>query len=302
MKTIRYFLKFVLCFAFFFAAGQKKPDNTDESKQTSQQDTVVTTEATKTASSEENVLKISFDFEKFKRESIFVAGGKKKVTIINLPATIELQIDISVSGKKYKALTLPIEERKNLPANTFTYEIQEAFDFDKYTKVEIKIFKVNQGSKSKIAVYRLNGDTGKNWFTSFGVNSAFLTHSDTYKTTMVADAFRIEQDGGQKIIEYVPSIMFTFMNTGQPTAYGFTGGLGFDLEKISAFFGFSVGIGQNLFLTGGVTFHQQERLDSKYSSGQMVDATLSFDDLHSEYYRFNPFIGMSIRLDKNPFK
>jgi len=85
-------------------------------------------------------------------------------------------------------------------------------------------------------------------------------------------------------------------------SWGPTGGIGFDLDDISAFLGYSYYFGQNIVITGGAAFHKQLRLDSKYDVGQVVPAALNTNDINNSYYRLNPFISLTFALDNNPFK
>lgn len=99
----------------------------------------------------------------------------------------------------------------------------------------------------------------------------------------------------------MPTIMFTFLNNHKSISPGFTGGLGVNFEEISVFTGLSLGIGQNIILTGGVGIHKQMRPNSEYYLGQTIDSSVTNENLNESQYRVNPFLGISFRLDKNPF-
>jgi hypothetical protein len=145
------------------------------------------------------------------------------------------------------------------------------------------------------------------WTSTFGVSMVTLVNRDTYKSLLNSDGaspatYTIVQDGSNSHYDAIPVLMFTYSKLENDFSYGVTGGLGTDFETISAFAGLSLVIGQNFIVTSGLAFHKQLRLDSQYSEGQIVDSNLTFNDLNIEYYRFNPFISLTYRLNNNPYK
>lgn len=145
------------------------------------------------------------------------------------------------------------------------------------------------------------------WTPTFGISVVALANRDTYKSLLNSDGsdpatYTIVRDGSQKQYEGIPSVMFTYSMLESDFSIGFTGGLGTDFETLSTFVGLSGVIGQNFVVTAGLAFHEQLRLDSKYDVGQVVDSNLSFTDLNTVYYRFNPFISLTYRLNTNPYK
>jgi hypothetical protein len=172
-------------------------------------------------------------------------------------------------------------------------------DFDDNT---IYTFTLKKASDSEPSIYIFKSVSKWSWTTTFGANGVFLVNTDSYKTIKSVDnTYNIIEYKSEKRIEYIPSLMFTFLNKSKDVSFGFTGGIGFDLEQISVFSGLSLGIGQNIIFTAGVAFNQQAKLNSSFSVGQEVDTALTTENLTSQQYRFNPFVGISFRLDKNPF-
>ena len=115
-------------------------------------------------------------------------------------------------------------------------------------------------------------------------------------------SYSVAEIQDRKSMELMPAIMFTLMNKQENFSFGYTGGIGFNFEELALFTGLSLGIGQNIVLTGGVAVHKQHRPNADYSIGQVIENTVTSDDLNQKQYRFNPFLGLSFRLDSNPFK
>ncbi|MCT2562590.1 hypothetical protein [Chryseobacterium herbae] len=151
--------------------------------------------------------------------------------------------------------------------------------------------------EEKIRKYILKSESDWKWTTSFGANAVFLTSRSRF--TSVDNSVAQNRDG--KMMDLMPSIMFTFMNNQRNFSPGFTGGLGFNFEELSVFAGGALGIGQNIVLSAGVAVHKQNRPNTDYTVGQTIDSSVTSDNLNKMQYRVNPFVGLSFRFDKNPF-
>ena len=107
--------------------------------------------------------------------------------------------------------------------------------------------------------------------------------------------------------EYVPCVFFTWMpfkRMSKSHSFGFSGGIGIDLQSPVVFAGCSLVIQYNICLNFGIAFHKQYQLKPQYYSdtGTMtVDSLLSFEDLHRSVYRPSVSIGIAFRFDSNPF-
>lgn len=179
---------------------------------------------------------------------------------------------------------------------TFEFKLKER------SKVEFSIKKMKNSKVISEFRYTFNGKITHKWHTTLGIAGIALLKTDTYKTSAFEDGYIITQDGSQNLIDPVIVMMFTYIDLEEPNSFGPTGGIGFDLEKISVYGGASWYFGHNLVLTGGVALHQQLRLDNKYDVGQIMDSPIDSGDLNSFYYRVNPFISLTFALSKNIFK
>lgn len=187
--------------------------------------------------------------------------------------------------------------QKSTPSNSSDYMYD--LNFDKNTTYTIKIFSKDD---PKERTYVLKSQSNWSWTTTLGANAVVFTNRSKFVSTENAEVHTVTEIQDRKSIELMPAIMFTFMDNHKDISFGYTGGIGFNFEELALFTGLSLGIGQNIVLTGGVAVHKQNRPNSDYYIGQVIENTITTDDLNQKQYRFNPFLGLSFRLDSNPFK
>lgn len=187
------------------------------------------------------------------------------------------------------------EKSKPQPSSDYMYDLS----FDKNTTYTINIISEDAPKERK---YVLKSQSNWEWTTTFGGNAVVFTNRSKFASAEKEGVHTVAEIQDRKSIELMPAIMFTFMNNHKDISFGYTGGIGFNFEELALFTGLSLGIGQNIVLTGGVAVHKQNRPNSDYYIGQVIENTITTDDLNQKQYRFNPFLGLSFRLDSNPFK
>jgi len=176
--------------------------------------------------------------------------------------------------------------------------------------IKIDVFKTESDStkksttiKEKTYNYIYKTERKGSWQTTFGFNFIHLRNNDTYFSKTVDSTFVIAEGTNQNKYDFYPTIMFTwYANNSDTINFGLSGGLGYDLEKsVSVFVGGSIIYNQNITITAGLAFHNQQRLNSAYQEGDLIKENLSFEQLHEDYIRLNPFLSIAFRLDKSPF-
>lgn len=172
--------------------------------------------------------------------------------------------------------------------------------FKRNTELTITITTTDKNPVEK--VYKIKTQTDWRWTTTFGANAIFYTNRNQFISQTDNGLQKVTEIHSNKTMELMPTVMFNFMDYQDTISYGFTGGLGINFEEIAVFAGLSLGIGQNIILTGGVGVHKQTLPNTNYFVGQTIDSSVTNDNLNESQYRINPFIGISFRLDKNPFK
>ncbi|MCD2260429.1 porin family protein [Psychroserpens luteolus] len=147
------------------------------------------------------------------------------------------------------------------------------------------------------------------WRTTFGFNFIYITKQDTYFSKDIGDdSYMITEGTNRKKFDYHPTLMFTwlpnsYIKGNKNWQFGLSGGIGYDFDSsLSVFLGPSIIYNENITVSIGGAFHNQKRLLSQYTKNQVLNENLTFDQLHDDYIRFNPFVSISFRLDKNPFK
>jgi hypothetical protein len=237
-----------------------------------------------------------------------------KTITIDLSAKVD-SIELPVEKGNYK-LYIPSSELKSLVIKKKAIEYEPLKtdkekkdlaenllnDSDVVAELTFKsntqyILYIGVTGEDNIRKYILKSESDWKWTTSFGGNAVFLTNRSRF--TSVDNMVTQNRDG--KMIDMMPSIMFTFMNNQRNFSPGFTGGLGFNFEELSVFAGGALGIGQNIILSAGIAVHKQNRPNTDYSVGQIIDSSVTADNLNKMQYRVNPFVGISFRFDKNPF-
>ncbi len=217
------------------------------------------------------------------------------VTIKNLN---DKSISIKKNATMLPVLTMGTENETPLTSNDET--ILKKICFKRNTEYT---FTITSDEEPKERIYKIKTKTDWSWTTTFGANAIFYTHRNKYISQKTDDGMQeVVEIQDRKQMELMPAVMFTFINNHTNIQYGFTGGLGINFEEIAIFTGISLGIGQNIILTGGIGIHKQTRPNSNYSIGQTIESTITNDNLNESQYRVNPFLGISFRLDKNPFK
>lgn len=174
--------------------------------------------------------------------------------------------------------------------------------FKRNTELTITITITTTDKDPVEKVYKIKTQTDWRWTTTFGANAIFYTNRNQFISQTDNGLQKVAEIQSNKIIELMPTVMFNFMDYQNTISYGFTAGLGINFEEIAVFAGLSLGIGQNIILTGGVGVHKQTLPNANYFVGQAIDSSVTNDNLNESQYRINPFIGISFRLDKNPFK
>lgn len=172
--------------------------------------------------------------------------------------------------------------------------------FKRNTELTITITTTDKDPVEK--VYKIKTQTDWRWTTTFGANAIFYTNRNKFISQTDSGLQKVTEVQSNKTMELMPTVMFNFMDYQNTFSYGFTGGLGINFEEIAVFVGPSIGIGQNIILTAGVSVHKQTVPNANYFVGQTIDSSVTNDNLNESQYRVNPFIGISFRLDKNPFK
>ena len=244
-----------------------------------------------------------------------------QVTVVDKSITLDLSnkidsIEIIVEGGKaykfetrgsYKGISISKGVKLYPKLSPDTLQLEKVLTNSKFpdlkfgrnTQYTIVVRQLDEPTTRK---YIIKSQSDWSWTTTFGANAIFFSNRSKFISQKADDnSQKVVKIQDRKLMEVLPTIMFTFMNNHNNAPFGFTGGLGINFEEIAVFSGVSLGIGQNIILTGGMGVHKQMRPNSAYYMGQTIDSSITNENLNESQYRVNPFVGISFRLDKNPF-
>jgi len=185
----------------------------------------------------------------------------------------------------------------------------EVIDLKKSQILKVRISRKNVEGKELKWIRTFKTPSRGKWLTTYSFN--FITtqwgskEEFYFAKSIEMDEFEITMENNKKWVNFVPSITFTWLSGKRlyrTWACGGSAGIGFDLEKPVVFLGASIIYNQNLSLTLGYAAHQVKQLNGKYNEGDIIKENLTPDQLLNDQYRFNPFISLSLRFDRNPFK
>ena len=83
---------------------------------------------------------------------------------------------------------------------------------------------------------------------------------------------------------------------------GWTAGLGTDFNKAQVLTGLSFTIYSNLQIAAGAAFREEKVPTGLHAIGDTVKMNLTEAQLQVDAFRVRPFLSISLRFDRNPFK
>lgn len=259
--------------------------------------------------------KIEIDTESsIYKKTTFKKPGTYSIELVNYDSNKSYDIEINREYHQYQPLSIPKTDSKSGPIRV-SYHASKVIDTitlsqNQDVSIKIDVFKTESDStkksttiKEKTYNYIYKTERKGSWQTTFGFNFIHLRNNDTYFSKTVDSTFVIAEGTNQNKYDFYPTIMFTwYANDSDTINFGLSGGLGYDLKKsVSVFVGGSIIYNQNITITAGLAFHNQQRLNSAYQEGDLIKENLSFEQLHEDYIRLNPFLSIAFRLDKSPF-
>ncbi|PHR74569.1 MAG: hypothetical protein COA67_00395 [Lutibacter sp.] len=192
----------------------------------------------------------------------------------------------------------------SLPPQKDQFEKKFYISMGNRSKFELSIHVIQKENDSIIQKHKIiyKSKAKRKWVTSLGVSSNFIK-SNTYRSLKQDDdTYKIVKDGNNQKLQVIPLMQFSFINLEKDNDFCLTGGIGFDTENISVFAGGSYYVGQNIFLTAGVSLHKQKQLNNLYNENQILTEAVDESIINKDYYRINPFISFTYRLSSNVFK
>lgn len=204
------------------------------------------------------------------------------------------------SAATRKAMLKQLEERTEFVLNE-TFQLREG-------EVLTIVVSRNEGEKSHTWTHVLTTQPHGQWYVTYGFS--FITDmfnaEETYFAKSVPDTtlYTITKKNSNASLTFVPCVLVHWVPTkwaNKSFVPSLTGGLGFDLESPSVFFGGSVLFNSNLGIHLGVAAHKQNQLNGIYSAGEIIKENLTEEQLNEKFYTVNPFVSLSFRFSGSPF-
>ncbi len=161
-------------------------------------------------------------------------------------------------------------------------------------------------------VYKLilTSDDDSRWVINYGFafTSRALEPKKYFIEGLGADSFKIskKKDYGILDLRFTPAIFFSyFLNKklSKNFNHSLTGGVGFNTQTPVVFLGYNVMYNQNVGISFGLSFYEQQKLLGKYKENQILKEPLDEQQLYETLiFRPNFFLSFNFRFANNPFK
>ena len=181
----------------------------------------------------------------------------------------------------------------------FPIEMDEDHDYDVVVTTGDRAFK-----------YLFEGKSRGRWVMNYGFlfSSKGLEPSRYFLSQVGKDSFQVKKKGKYDALDFrfTPTIFFSYFldkNLNKPWNNSFSLGLGFNTQSPVVSVGYNGMYNQNIGVSFGLVFYEQEKLDGRFTEGQILKENLDESKLYEKtIFRPNLFFALNIRLGENPFK
>lgn len=191
----------------------------------------------------------------------------------------------------------------------------------KLTERELEPVTVTEYEGFRVEVARRAGDPPeewtfefvprkRNWLVSYGLqflpdeDESFFLASAEPDDDGNAQFEVVRERGDAKDLEPDGVVMLSYLFDPWGSSFrpGISVGLGLSENELAAFLGGTFSLGEFAFVSAGIAVHPQQRLTGSLEEGQVISTNLSSEQLHTETYAANWFVGLTLRFDRNPRK
>ncbi|MCB0712004.1 MAG: hypothetical protein KDD67_06710 [Ignavibacteriae bacterium] len=189
------------------------------------------------------------------------------------------------------------------------YQIADIVEMEPGQRLTVQVVGTLKGERGERKTWTtvFDGGTRGAWQISLGFGSPILLNRHRQFATVRdsgSERYKISERRSEDMFELIPAVFFHWTPTESKLrdwSWSMVGGLGLDFNEAVIFVGAAVTFNQNITLSLGGVAHQVRRLNPKYEADQYIPIELDDEQLHSEYYRINPFVGVTFRLASNIF-
>ncbi|MBZ0113673.1 MAG: hypothetical protein K8J08_14505 [Thermoanaerobaculia bacterium] len=183
------------------------------------------------------------------------------------------------------------------PVDKGPYRINPAIRLKSCWVADIVVSRVDTGNE-RTWKHTLKTPCGE-WRTGYGFT--FVPNRDkNYFSEKADDAFVIARTSDREELDYLPSIFFHWADPERSYwAPSWTAGLGSDLEEVALLIGLRWDIHENVGATIGLAIHERSDLVGKYEVGDSIAEALDPEQLVSESFVPNIYLGVAFRFGTN---
>jgi hypothetical protein len=182
--------------------------------------------------------------------------------------------------------------------------------------VVVDVARIEDGAATRRWVRRYTTGAPGEWRATYGYafpatwrvsRGKFVRDGARYFAREVPDTgtvYVIAEERRTRQFDAVPTVMFAYSPANERgfTWNRLTAGLGIDLTDPILFIGTGWTYEANLRVAIGASFREELVPVGRYTPGDTVRTNLSTEQLHEDAFRVRPFLAVSLRFDKNPFK
>lgn len=158
--------------------------------------------------------------------------------------------------------------------------------------------------------FQYKGKTKGRWLVNYGFlfSSKKLEPDQYFLDKVGTDSFKISPRTANNLLDlrFTPTVFFCYYldkNLDKPWNRSLSAGLGVNTSSPVVSLGYNMMYQQNIGFSAGIVFYEQQRLNSKYKTGQIIKENLEDAQLYEKsFFRPNLFFAINIRLGESPFK
>ena len=211
------------------------------------------------------------------------------------------------------ACALLVQDVDSLVAATDTV-VPDTYDLGPGDYVIVDVSRIEDGKATQRWQRRFTTGAPGAWRATYGYGFPFFSRihkwnrlvgeGQQFHLKQVAEStFIVNAQQRTRSFDALPTIMFNYAPAAERAVQvGWTAGIGTDINKAQVLTGPSVVLWSNLQLAAGVAFREEKVPIGKYKVGDTLTTNLDEKQLQDDAFRARPFVSVTLRFDKNPFK
>lgn len=188
------------------------------------------------------------------------------------------------------------------------HNVDDVFDLVAGSYVVLDVARIEKDTAARKWQRRYTSGPLGEWHPTYGYAFPVFVHgAQRYFLKQIGDSgsrYLISEERRTRQFDAVPTLMFAYEPAQSSRFEGhlLLAGFAADLTKPSLYLGFGGTYYSNLVIAIGVVARQEQVLMGQYRVGDTVRTNLTQEQLMRDEFRARPFLSVTLRFDKNPFK